>query len=322
MRLIIRADASVSVGAGHVMRSSTIAAEFLQLGHMVFYAGTIDPMSLILERFQEVGLTYPPIKPADFQPDHKNDILLIDSYTLNPSDPFIAKENWFKVVSIHDSVTPNYDVDLVIRPSLSSQPNPRDRIRTLSGAQFILLRNSVNKTYPRDPNDSTPLRVLVAGGGSDPSGFCNEVIKVLRELPFNFIANVFSDNIDLAPRPDSRIKTHKVSLLLDEFAKDCDLALTLASSLSIELIAQEIPIGVACAFENQRGGFIEMVSSGFAAPIGELDNFGEWKLDKETIGELLSSSPFRDHLRSSVTGLIDLMGPKRVTQEILKLDPE
>ena len=322
MRLIIRADASVSVGTGHVMRSSTIAAEFLQLGHTVFYAGTIDPMSLILERFQEVGLTYPPIKPADFQPDHKNDILLIDSYTLNPSDPFIAKENWFKVVSIHDSVTPNYDVDLVIRPSLSSQPNPRDRIRTLSGAQFILLRNSVNKTYPRDPNDSTPLRVLVAGGGSDPSGFCNEVIKVLRELPFNFIANVFSDNIDLAPRPDSRIKTHKVSLLLDEFAKDCDLALTLASSLSIELIAQEIPIGVACAFENQRGGFIEMVSSGFAAPIGELDNFGEWKLDKETIGELLSSSPFRDHLRSSVTGLIDLMGPKRVTQEILKLDPE
>ena len=322
MRLIIRADASVSVGTGHVMRSSTIAAEFLQLGHTVFYAGTIDPMSLILERFQEVGLTYPPIKPADFQPDHKNDILLIDSYTLNPSDPFIAKENWFKVVSIHDSVTPNYDVDLVIRPSLSSQPNPRDRIRTLSGAQFILLRNSVTKTYPRDPNDSTPLRVLVAGGGSDPSGFCNEVIKVLRELPFNFIANVFSDTIDLAPRPDSRIKTHKVSLLLDEFAKDCDLALTLASSLSIELIAQEIPIGVACAFENQRGGFIEMVSSGFAAPIGELDNFGEWKLDKETIGELLSSSPFRDHLRSSVTGLIDLMGPKRVTQEILKLDPE
>lgn len=320
MRLIIRADASVSVGTGHVMRSSTIAAEFLQLGHTVCYAGTIDPMSLILERFQEVGLTYPPIKPADFQPDHKNDILLIDSYTLNPSDPFIAKENWFKVVSIQDSATPDFDVDLVIRPSLTSQPNPRDRIRTLSGAQFILLRNSVTKTHPRDPNDSTPLRVLVAGGGSDPSGFCNEVIKVLRELPFNFIAYVFSDNIALTNMPDSRIKTHQVSLLLDEFAKDCDLALTLASSLSIELLAREIPIGIACAFENQRSGFIEMVSSGFAAPIGELDYFGEWKLDKEAIGELLSSSPFRSHLRSRVLGLIDLMGPKRVTQEILKLD--
>jgi spore coat polysaccharide biosynthesis predicted glycosyltransferase SpsG len=319
VRLIIRADASVSVGTGHVMRSSTIAAEFLQLGHAVCYVGTIDPMSLILERFQEVGLTYPPKKPADFQPDHKNDILLIDSYTLNPSDPFIAKENWLKVVSIHDSVTPNYDVDLVIKPSLTSLPNPRDRIRTLSGAQFILLRNSVTKTYPRDPNDSTPLRVLVAGGGSDPSGFCNEVIKVLRELPFNFMANVFSDNIDLTHMADSRIKTHQVSLLLDEFAKDCDLALTLASSLSTELLAREIPIGVACAFENQRSGFIEMVSSGFAAPIGELDNSGEWHFDKVAIGQLLSSNTFRANLRSRVSGLIDLKGPKRVALEILQL---
>ena len=319
MRLIIRADASASVGTGHVMRSSTIAAEFLQLGHTVCYAGSIDPMSLILERFQEVGLTYPPMKPADFQPNPKNDILLIDSYTLDPSDSFIAKENWLKVVSIHDSVTPNYDVDLVIRPSLTSQPNPRDRIRTLSGVQFILLRNSVTKTHPRDPNNSSPLRVLVAGGGSDPSGFCNEVIKVLQGLPLDFMANVFSDNLDLAHIPDSRIKTHQVSLLLDEFAKDCDVALTLASSLSIELLAREIPTGVACAFENQRSGFVEMVSSGFAAPIGELDNFGKWNLDKEAIGELLSSSPFRAHLRSRVTGLIDLIGTKRVALEILQL---
>lgn len=319
MRLIIRADASAGVGTGHVMRSSTIAAEFLQLGHTVCYVGAIDPMSLILERFQEVGLTYPPIKPADFQFDYKNDILLIDSYTLDPSDPFIAKKNWFKVVSIHDSVTPNYDVDLVIRPSLTPQPSPREGVRTLSGARFILLRKSLTKTRRRDPKDSTPLKILVAGGGSDPSGFCNEMIKVLKELQFSFVANVFSDNIDSVDQSDLRIKLNHVGLALDEVANECDLAFTLASSLSIELIAREIPIGVACAFENQRTGFIEMISCGFAAPIGSRDSYGKWAIDNDVLRNLVSSSQRRDGLRSKVSGLVDLDGPKRIAFEILQL---
>ena len=82
MRLIIRADASASVGTGHVMRSSTIAAEFLKLGHEVCYAGSIDAMSLILERFQELGIPYPVIDPVGFEPNYENDILLIDSYSV------------------------------------------------------------------------------------------------------------------------------------------------------------------------------------------------------------------------------------------------
>lgn len=318
MRLIIQADASPSVGTGHVMRSSTIAAEFLKLGHTVYYAGSIDPMSLILERFQEIGIPYPVLDPLSIESDNKNDILLIDSYNLNPSDPLIAREKWAKVVAIFDSITPHYDVDLAIRPSLLPK-NSVEGVRTLAGTKFLLLRNSVTKSFPRNPDASTPLKILVVGGGSDPSDFCSEVTKVLKELPFNFIVDVFSDNVDLVHQSDSRIKIHKVSLLLDEYAKECDLAFTLASSLSIELIAREIPIGVACAFENQRSGFSEMVASGFAAPIGDRNKSGEWEIDKSVLSEMITSVSFRDALRSRISGLIDLNGPERVALEILKL---
>jgi len=317
MRLIIRADASASVGTGHVMRSSTIAAEFLELGHSVYYAGTIDPMSLILERFQEIGVPYPVLDPLCIEPDHSNDILLIDSYSLNPSDPFIAREKWTKVVAIFDSITPNYDVDLAIRPSLLPQTNSVDGVRTLSGTRFLLLRSSVTKSLPRNPDDFTPPRILVVGGGSDPSGFCIEVTKMLMALPFDFKAEVFSDNIDEAHLSDPRVRIHKVSLLFDEYAKECDLAFTLASSLSIELIAREIPIGVAWAFENQRSGFAEMVSSGFAAPIGNRKISGKWEIDINMLSKMISSSIFRNDLRSRISGLIDLNGAERVTLEIL-----
>lgn len=319
MRLIILADASPSVGTGHVMRSSTIAAEFLKLGHSVYYAGSIDPMSLILERFQEIGIPYPVLNPVSIEPDHKNDILLIDSYNLNPSDPLIARKNWSKVVAIFDSITPPYDVDLAIRPSLLTQKNSVDGVRTLAGAKFLLLRNSVTKSFPRNPDASTPLKILVVGGGSDPSDFCGAVTKVLKKLPFNFIADVFSDNVVLAQQSDLRIRIHKVSLQLDEYAKDCDLAFTLASSLSIEMIAREIPVGVACAFENQRSGFNEMVSSEFAAPVGVRNNSGEWEIDKQVVDKLISSSMYRNKLRARISGLIDLNGAERVATEILCL---
>ena len=318
MRLVIRADASASVGTGHVMRSSTIAAEFLKLGHAVCYAGSIDPVSLILERFQELGIPYPVIDPVGFESNYENDILLIDSYSLDPSDPSIAREKWAKVVGIFDSITPHYDVDLAIRPSLLPQKTLVEGVRTLAGTKFLLLRNSVTKSFPRNPDKSIPLKILVVGGGSDPSDFCSEVTKVLKELPFNFIADVFSDNVDLLHQSDSRIRIHKVSLLLDEYAKDCDLAFTLASSLSIELLAREIPIGVACAFENQRSGFTEMVASDFAAPIGDRNKSGEWEIDKGVISEMITSASYRDALRSRISGLIDLNGPERVALEILK----
>jgi spore coat polysaccharide biosynthesis predicted glycosyltransferase SpsG len=220
-------------------------------------------------------------------------------------------------VAIFDSVTPHYEVDLAIRPSLLTQVNSIDGVRTLAGTRFLLLRSSITKSLPPNLDDSKTLRILVVGGGSDPSGFCSEVTKVLMALPFDFKADVFSDNIDEAHKSDPRIRNHKVSLLLDEYAKECDIAFTLASSLSIELIAREIPIGVAWAFENQRSGYVEMVSSGFAAPIGNRNNSGEWEIDYDILSKMISSSLFRNNLRSRITGLIDFNGAERVALEIL-----
>lgn len=300
------------------MRSSAIAAEFLKLGHSVYYAGSIDPMGLILERFREIGVPYPVLNPLSIESNHKDDILLIDSYSLSPADPFIARKNWAKVVAIFDSITPNYDVDLAIRPSLTTRVGPTEGVRTLAGSKFFLLRKSVIKSLRRGPDDCTPLRILVVGGGSDPSGFCSGVAEALSELSSDFIADVFSDNIAFPHDFDSRIRVHKVSLALDDYARNCDVAFTLASSLSVELLAREIPIGVAFGFENQRSGFTEMVSANFAVPIGNRKVSGEWDIDKGALDKLITSSAHRDSLRSRISGLIELNGPERITLEMLE----
>jgi spore coat polysaccharide biosynthesis predicted glycosyltransferase SpsG len=319
VRLIIRADASVSVGTGHVMRSSTVAAEFVNLGHTVFYAGHINPLSLILERFQEIGVPNTILSPESFEPRKETDILLIDSYTLGVTDPFILRNRWLKSCSISDAITPDFDVDLVIKPSLVGQPYSIGNTRVLSGADFTLLRKSIKKNLPRAFGDVSPLRILIVGGGSDPSGFCSELVKTIRNFPNDFVVDVFSDNFETSSIPDARFRIHKVSLSIDEFAKNCDLVFTLASSSSLEFIAREIPVGVACAFENQKDGYRELVSSVIAAPIGERETTGKWIFNSNILERLINSETFRNQLRANSKGLIDMEGPERVVAEILKL---
>jgi spore coat polysaccharide biosynthesis predicted glycosyltransferase SpsG len=274
-------------------------------------------MHLILERFQEIGLPYPASLPEEIEPCRETDFLLIDSYTLDPTDPFIARQRWFKTCSISDSVTPNFDVDLIINPSLSVQPNLRNGTRVLSGPDYTLLRSSIKKSLQRSPDDETPLKILIVGGGSDPSRFCNELVKMIIGLPNNFTADIFSDNFDEALIIDPRITIHKVGRIINEFAEKCDLAFTLASSLAIEFIAMELPIGVASAFENQSSGFNELISLNFAAPIGRRDMLGNWNFDKEVLKNLMESAFFRNELRSRISGLIDFKGSERVALEIL-----
>jgi spore coat polysaccharide biosynthesis predicted glycosyltransferase SpsG len=301
------------------MRSSTIASEFLDLGHEVQYIGEIHQVDLIFERFQKMGISCFAGPTKDFQTDRLNDVLLIDSYTLDPADPFIAKEKWFKVVSISDSITPSYDVDLIIKPSLTPYARTDDGIRVLSGPNFTLLRNTITKNLPRPEDDLSPLQILIVGGGSDPSGFCQHITRELLTFSDMFSLHVFSNNVDLSLSQDSRVNIHEVSLHLDEVARYSDLALTLASSLSIELIARGMPVGLAVGFENQQMGFNEIISMGYAAPVGSRDISGSWKFDESIIKRLIRSDSYRNELRKKVNGLVDLGGARRIALEILSL---
>lgn len=301
------------------MRSSTIAAEFLRLGHEVWYVGEIDSMGLIDERLEELGLRDFTIHPNDFQSISNTDYLLMDSYTVSPRDPFLDKDKWFRRISVSDSVTPQYDVDLEIQPSLVPKKDGTKSHRVLSGPKFILLRDTLSTNFRRLASDRSPIRILIVGGGSDPSGFCDSLAAKLLQFSNSFVLDIFSDNLDLALLRDHRVRVHKVSLAMDHYSNKCDLAFTLASSLSIELIAQGIPIGLAAAFDNQLNGFQEIIELGFGAPIGVRNPDGQWSFDETMLAAMVSSETFRDNLRLRVAGLIDLRGPQRIASEILRL---
>ena len=55
MRYVLRADASHSIGAGQVMRSSAIAEELIAQGEDVVFVGQISDLPWVEERIRSLG---------------------------------------------------------------------------------------------------------------------------------------------------------------------------------------------------------------------------------------------------------------------------
>ena len=124
MRIVFRADASLEIGAGHVMRSSAIAEEAISRGVECIFVGAFLEIEWLARRIQTLGFTRI-TNPDDFDFQEYSDILIVDSYSLDLNDPLIRFGKWRKVVSIVDELTPDYSCDLRIHPGLTKAwPEP------------------------------------------------------------------------------------------------------------------------------------------------------------------------------------------------------
>jgi spore coat polysaccharide biosynthesis predicted glycosyltransferase SpsG len=315
MRFVFRAEASTSIGSGHVMRSSAIAEEAIARGIPSFFVGKISDLTWVSERIRGLGFIQVLENSSEFIPDKNEDILIIDSYEIPTEDVFIQLRNWSKVVSIFDELTPDYSCDLRIHPGLTKTwPEPFSG-RTLSGPKFVPLRKSIKNS--KEPESGTTLELLIVGGGVDAYGFVPAVVKVLAKLTQDFHATFFT-NSSLGMDLDERFSFSEVGLNLDFVANAADLVFTTASTTSLEFLARGSAVAIGCAVDNQELYYKELGDGGYAVPLGKFSR-DSWVLDTEIIKELITSETLRTKLKANSVNLIDLNGTKRILDEILKL---
>ena len=315
MRFVFRSDASMSIGSGHVMRSSAIAEEAISRGVPCLFVGKISELDWVSERIRGLGFIQVLENSSEFFPDQNEDILIIDSYEIPTDDVFVQLRNWSKVVSIFDELTPDYSCDLRIHPGLTKAWSDPFSGRTLSGPKFVPLRKSMKNSSVHNPEGA--LEVLVVGGGSDAYGFVPALVNVLTKLTQDFHATIFTNSFSRMDL-DKRFSVFEVGLNLDLIANAVDLVFTTASTTSLEFLARGSAVAIGCAVDNQELYYKELSGGSYAAPIGEFLN-NEWHLDTELIQELFSSETLRTKLRGNSADLIDLGGAKRIVDEILKL---
>jgi len=316
MRIIFRADASRVMGAGHVMRISVIAQEALSRGIACVFVGTISDLDWVQDYVKGIGFEQIIENFDSFEIHVKNDVLIVDSYTLDPKLEIIQRDHWAAVVSINDEMTPEFDADLRLIPGLRV-PAIENEKSTLSGTDYILIRKSITKKVTTS-DSSRVLKILIVGGGSDPFQFAPAVLAVLDEFQVNLEVHYFSDET-VRSQTGKKFVRHSPGPELDQIANDFDLVLTTASTSSLEFIARELPTGVACAVDNQRDYYAQLGSEKYAYQFGERMDDGSWMLDSDALNKFLSDKGLRESLQKRIKGLIDLKGAARVVTAIENL---
>ena len=318
MRYVFRADASHTIGSGHVMRSSAIAEEFISRGMDTIFVGSITELDWVTQRIRGLGFSEIYNFSSEFLPNKNTDVLVLDSYDLELDDPFVNPTTWHSVVTIVDSVTPAYLCSLRIHPGLDSDWY-RDRdIPLLYGPEYIPLRKEINLGKMELRSGTQPLRIIVSSGGTDAFGLVSVLGSLLKNIEIDFKTFLFTDK-PVQVTLDHRFEVVPIGPTLDILSKNADLVFTTASTSSLEFIARGLPVAILCAVQNQVNNYEKLGTLGVALQAGSRSPDGNWELNRDLITELVCSPNIRKQLSSRASNYIGKSGSSRIVDAIVDL---
>ncbi len=204
MKVVIRTDASVEIGSGHLMRCLTLADQLRTEGAQVAFVCRDLPGALF-ELLQNQG--YPHAKlPTEEFPSQERDAeetlrvarklfpkgfewLVVDHYGLDAKWERMLRHDTTKIMVIDDLADRYHDCDLLLDQNYYRDLERRyqglvpDTCVSLLGPSYVLLRQEFAdaRKYLRT-RDGSVRRILVFFGGTDPTNQTQKVIEALRLL--------------------------------------------------------------------------------------------------------------------------------------------
>ncbi|MEB3295250.1 MAG: UDP-2,4-diacetamido-2,4,6-trideoxy-beta-L-altropyranose hydrolase, partial [Synechococcales bacterium] len=198
MKLLIRADASVQMGTGHIMRCLALAQAVHQRGGTITFAIATCPPNL-QERLQAEGFH---IYPIDAKPGSPSDAeatiaqaqhlgcnwICVDGYQFGSDYSPLLQTAGFPVLFLDDygHASP-YHAAIVLNQNLSAQEEwyaQRDRqTKLLLGTDYTLLRQEfwAWQGWQRSIPDIAH-KILITLGGSDPDNVTARVLDALQAV--------------------------------------------------------------------------------------------------------------------------------------------
>lgn len=217
MNIVIRVDASIHIGSGHVMRCLVLANSLRDQGHEIYFASRPQKGDLI-EFVRNKGfivkeLITPahwltPLDSADYagwlqvtwQEDAESfikqcsdvDLIIVDHYGLNAEWELLSKTRLECKVLAIDDLLRSHQAEIILDQTLLRTPSDYTDLNSnsyaLTGCDFALLNthfsghrvNAMEKTSP-----SVPVKVLVSMGGIDQPNATLHTLRTLSELVDN-----------------------------------------------------------------------------------------------------------------------------------------
>ncbi len=281
--LIIRADVSVKIGTGHVMRCIALAQAWQDQDGDVTFMSHCDSETL-RQRILDEGFDFIPIEKPYPDPDDLHSTLeilsamsqqlsatrpwlVLDGYHFAPDYQKAIRGNGYKLLVIDDMAhLDHYHADILLNQNIQA-PSLRysydkDTVKLL-GCEYALLRREFlkYKDWKRKIPEKAQ-KILVTMGGSDPYNVTLKVIRALNSL------NVTDLDVRIVVGPaNPNIKSLENELHLSPFIFHllhgvgdmselmawADMAVSAGGSTCWEMCFMGLPTILIVTADNQEG---------------------------------------------------------------------
>jgi UDP-2,4-diacetamido-2,4,6-trideoxy-beta-L-altropyranose hydrolase len=346
--LVIRADASIAAGTGHVMRCLALAQEWQDRdGRAAFVVA--EATQAIRERVAAEGFdVLSTAIPAGTTDDSARTIALaqelgahwvvVDGYQFGAEYQHALKSAGLTLLFLDDyGHSKQYDADLVLNQNLSANSmlysSRESGTSLLLGLRYCLLRREFMswRDWEREITPSGR-RVLVTMGGSDPKNLTGNVIEALSRVEIEDLeavvviggSNPRADALeDSPPLAAKNISVRRDVTNIAELMAWADVAVSSAGSTCWELCLLGLPSLLYDAAENQKPIAHQLSQRGCAIHLGCSGDFDSDVLVLQ-LESLLRSTEIRQVMSLRCRELVDGKGAQRVTsimQSGLRLRP-
>lgn len=342
--LLIRVDASVTIGTGHVMRCLALAQAWRQAGNEVVFAmsQTFPAIEarIAAENCAVVRLRGEIAGDEDCECAQmlarkcSSEWVVLDGYLFGVEYQRKIKGAGFRLLVLDDVGLPhgNY-ADAILNQNIHANetlyPGCRNGATCLLGPQFALLRREfrvlgpVNKEIRR-----TGTRVLVMMGGTDPENVTEKVLCAVQarsseSLQMIVVVGPGNPHIDglrrLISEASCQIEIVDNPCSIAELMRWADIAISAAGSTVWELCLLGVPSMLLATAPNQIPGAQELARLGIAVYLGRPHDV-VWSRLADEARSLLASQTRRKQMSQAAKNLVDGEGAKRAVDALRAAD--
>ena len=348
MNVLIRADAGVRIGSGHVMRCLALAEHLRDNSSDVTFAcrphdGNL--MGLIEEcGFRVISLerrTPPSGNPSSWagatQLEDASEVLDAIQLSLRPDwvivDHYALEARWetamraarSRILAIDDMECRYHDADFLLNQNFGAKPTPGCR-HTLLGPRFALLRKEFRQAREIvKERDGNVARILISYGGTDEPGLTYVALTAIKSIShsrFHVDVVVGHANPRLAELAAFKSEKHQIDLHVQtndmpRLMLQADLALGAGGTTTWERCCLGLPTIVISTATNQRDTAERLARAGFIMYLGPHANLRPDALQRAILKALRSPARLAKVSRRCL-GLVDGRGAERVSCAISK----
>lgn len=349
-RLLIRADASVLIGTGHIMRMIALGQAWqVQGGEVHFLYAEITPaleQRLASEGFhlsrihatlgssEDLSETIRLISKT-LQTDLQNARVVLDGYHFCSDFQLGIKAAGFKLLVVDDYRHADfYHADWVLNQNISAREELYAKrspdTKLLLGPKFAMLRKEF-LPYKGWQREIAPVakKILVTLGGSDPDNVTFKVIQALIDLDLHVKVVIGGSNphlrkienfIQSQNNSTAFVEVMVNATYMPELMAWADVAVAAAGSTCWELAFMGLPSLLVILAENQVGIAKELESAGFGVRLGRGADF-DYKLFQIALVRVLENPAQRHSASIAGRNLVDGMGCHRTMCQFNQTSP-